>query len=867
MGNHRRPPARDEAVGGPKVPSQALASAGRNPRGSPHLRRICAAALALWSAALAAEVASSALMPQRGDHALLSWREGPPYFTTARYASERRLLRLETGYYSAEFDTEGITVAGFSPAAAPRDETSAARAALAAEPLPAARLQLSVSVGGIVYRGAGRRPLALDAHGLPATPLEFPVRLIEGGRYFQKFSLHDLEFKDDSGQRLPASARLEVSAWPDRLGLAVVVRPEKTLASARAFARLQSTGGRDASVVENPATWTAGADHRVVLTVDATGAARPPAAPDGVTIEVARTSAAQRGTVRWNPEEGCHEVILESAPWPEVTEGIYPAAMLDAWETHDLTIENRSPQPQCVALGFDYRPVKAITGFVPMLLDDRGRPSGIPVQVSKNWHQVAEGTELPHAGPWMHGRALIHLPADSRTTLRHGLAFARWGGVPTASLAQLSLVGWGHNGFWDEFALGSFGESLCFQPGRTMRRALLTDFRPLLQRGFTQGDRQAWASNLGGADTLVRLDPRGRYVGSKRNVTRYASHGPNLAQLDYEEVSADDAIHSRVSLFVPRTDDTLRAYLRIRYDVRRTVEFSRLALFQLGADYYNDSNAPAVAWGHADGLWAEHRPKFEAGGRPGPAWIASGRDPWISLHGENRADSERSGQGARGLVVRAWQARLGGRVVAAPTFTAVASRGPKPHLGAEIVPPAELTTLQRGDSVDMLVELFALPLHADRYYGPDRALAAALSADANTWKMAHREAALNRPVLEIAGGSWSHDWPLTLSAADAERGAFALKGGLGWIPLRITGLDRPDAIELSRLDRDGLQRVEQGPPDRPFWQTDFDAATGQWSVTYNLPATDVPVRYQAVAPAPAVLRRIPAAEPTIGAER
>jgi hypothetical protein len=213
----------------------------------------------------------------------------------------------------------------------------------------------------------------------------------------------------------------------------------------------------------------------------------------------------------------------------------------------------------------------------------------------------------------MHGRTWINLAPHARVVFRHGTTFARWGRVPSASLAQLSLVGWGHNGFWDQFALGGFGETFCFQPARVMRRALLTDLRPLFQRGFARDERWAWTSNVGGGDTMVRIDPHGRYVPFKRNVTRYVSHGPNLAHLAYEELSADGAIASRVDVLLPRTDDCVRVFLRVRYDVSRRVEFSRLALFQLGADYYNDADSPLIAWGNVGGLVAENRPQPDSG--------------------------------------------------------------------------------------------------------------------------------------------------------------------------------------------------------------------------------------------------------------
>lgn len=793
-------------------------------------------------------------MPRPGDHTLLSWREGPPYFTTSRYSSDRRFLRLETGHYAVEFDTERIALTGFAPLAAERDAAAANRAALAAEPLPPAQLDLVVRAGDSVYTCTGRKALALDAHGLPADPLHFPVRVIESGRFFQKFSLHDLEFRDAAGRLLGVSATLEVAAWPDRLICTLILRPEGTLPRARAFLRVRSVGGRDASYAEDSADWPAGVERRATLILDAAGAAVTPAASDALTVDVTPVAAGARAAARWHAEEHAYRVRLDGGAWPVPAEGVYPESKFGAWEAYDIALENHADVAQRVALGFEHVPTRSITGFVPMFIDERGSPAGLPIQVSKNWHRAPAGVELPHAGHWMHGRTIVHLAPRSRLRLRHGTTYSHWGGVPTASLAQLSLAGWGHNGFWDQFALGSFGESFCFQPARVMRRALLTDMRPLFQRGFTRDERWGWPSNVGGGDTLVRFDPSGRYVPGKRQVTRPVSHGPNLAQLDYEELSADEAVQSRVSVFLPQGDDHVRVYLRIRYDVLRRVEFSRLALFQLGAEHYNDAEASLIAWGDAAGLVAEHRP--EPGAAAPPQWVARGEAAWLSLHGQARRDADRAGQGTRGLIVRAWLATLGGRPVAAPVFAATRSRMGRGPLGAELRAPAELTALEAGDRVDLLVELVVLPLTAERYYGPDESFRRALAAGANTWRLVQREASGNRPTVRGPGGETlaaAAEYPLRVPVAAGDSTRFSIAGGLGWLPVRLTGLPRPDAVELYRLDRrvDGpWARAGTGPVAR---QADYDAATGQWSVTYTVPAGEGAVAEYEVRPGTAAL--------------
>jgi len=296
-------------------------------------------------------------------------------------------------------------------------------------------------------------------------------------------------------------------------------------------------------------------------------------------------------------------------------------------------------------------------------------------------------------------------------------------------------------------------------------------------------------------------------------------------------------VRSRVSVFLPQADDHVRVYLRLRYDVLRRVEFSRLALFQLGAEHYNDAEATRVAWGDAAGLVAEHGP--EPGAATLPDWAARGEAAWVSLHGQARRDVDRAGQGTRGLIVRAWSATLGGRPVAAPVFAATRSRAGRGPLGAELRAPAGLTALEAGDRVDLWLELVVFPLTAERYYGPDETFRRALTAGANTWRLVQREAAENRPVLRgpgVGSRAIASGFPLQVPVGTDGTGSFSIAGGLGWLPLRITGLSRPDAVELHRVGRGGSEPWARSDAERVARQADYDAATGQWSVTYTVPS-------------------------------
>lgn len=796
------------------------------------------------------EISPAAVMPGFTEHTLIGWRDGAPYWTGARYSDERGVLRVETGFISAEFDTARVQLIGFRGHAAGRSESEATEALLGAALLPTASLECSVSVGGAVFTLRGRLPLALDRNGHPADPLEFPVRIIESGRFLQHFEVHGLELRDERGTRLPAVSWMEVRIWPDRCGLTLVVRPERRLAAAAAWMRTLTLAGRHASLREEPGDWESGRAHRVTLDIDPSGDAVPaerepvPLERQSVPMErqpvpglrlAVRDSPGVRAAVHWDPVERSHVVDWSQSEWSASQEGNYPESMLDAFPVLPVEIANESGVPRILRVRFSESPVHAPTGFVPMFLDESGMPAGLPFQVGKNWHRDRPGREpLPHSGVWVRARTTLEVPPRSRLSLHYATAYARWGGVPSASLAQLSLVGWGHNGFWEQFALGSYGETFCLQPGRVMRRALFTDFRPLHQLGYARDERWAWTSNLGGGDTLVRVDPAGRHIPSRRNATRHVSPGPNLARLDHSEVSVDGAMRSGVSVLVSRTDDLARVHLRIRHEVVRRVEHSALALFQLGADGYNDTDSPAIAWGDAAGIRAE----FSSARKEPlpPAWEARGSSPWLSLHGQVRDDRARSGQGTRGLIVREWSARLGGGAVDHPWFAA--KRGSAGRLAAELRPPPGVLTLEAGDFVEMLLEWVALPISAERYYGKDEGFKSALAEGANTWRPVWREASGNRPWLETAAAGRETRFPLTVQTDADGRAAFRLGGGLGWIPLRVGGLTRPGFPLLERRGRAGVEPVLQGPRGRAFWQMEFDGGTRTWTATFNLPAND-----------------------------
>jgi hypothetical protein len=149
--------------------------------------------------------------------------------------------------------------------------------------------------------------------------------------------------------------------------------------------------------------------------------------------------------------------------------------------------------------------------------------------------------------------------------------------------------------------------------------------------------RYGWAGNCGGGDFLLWIDEGGQYQGFRETKTDYRSYGPCLTDVSYLEETLNGEIDSRVNTSISRSDDYLRAFHRLRYDVRKPVKWQRLAFYQLGADYYNATPARRVAIGDANGLMDEWEPTLGKDVYDRTSVPLPGEAPWISIHGVERA--------------------------------------------------------------------------------------------------------------------------------------------------------------------------------------------------------------------------------------
>lgn len=591
----------------------------------------------------------------------------------------------------------------------------------------------------------------------------------------------------------------------------------------------------EVAVVLDPAQLPPAADPRLLT---------PPVTVEAVPITAEAAPATAALPVGFDDVRGWHRIDLngvEPTLPPEAKRGKTMAASEgavlrdprnDVLDRARLVLTNASEQEQTARLCFEKtrfvgsRLGSPITGLSAILRDAAGRPTGIPVQLSKNWHSGRGGS--PYEGQWFRGFAQVRLPAQSSVHLELVMAYGHWGGIPAASHAQLSLLGWGSNQLWDESAVGSWGESICYEPDQVQTGASILDVRPMLVRARSEGKPWQWTGNVGGGDFFRLEAADGSRLWRQNMKAEYVRPGPCLTEVTYAGQLGSGIDHAE-TVSLSRTDDIVRGTYRVRMDVRESLDFSRFVIFQIGADTYDYARAKKIALGNAAGLAREWEAQWGGNAYKAAPTECVGPMPWVSLHGDETV-SDRMPIGTRGFVIRDWRAVLAGSDAKPWIAEHGTPSAHHPSSTIDIVPPPGTTRLEPGDFVEATIEFLVLPLSADEYYGPNEALRDALRDFANSWQMVHREAVGNSRRVEVTRGVLEWSYPDVRIRVDDDVAEFTLHGGVGYVPLTFAGLSSHHVAEL-RINGEPLDQSVHGGD---FWQTDYDPATQTWSQTFTV---------------------------------
>ncbi len=488
-----------------------------------------------------------------------------------------------------------------------------------------------------------------------------------------------------------------------------------------------------------------------------------------------------------------------------------------------------------------------ITGGAPSLRDLNGEPVGVPLQISKNWH---EGR--PHN--WYHLYTQPTVAAGADHTLELTMASSKWGDVHAASHAQLSLIGWGTaGGHWDESALGAFGESITYDPDVNLGRAMQDDVRPFLVDANGQWN---WTGNVGGAE-FIRYATASEWYWVRRVArvrSAYTAVGPNLTDVTYSGVTSDGRIRVDATPHLVASDDLVRTYIHLSFEFLEDVNYDRLAFFQVAADNYADNDFRQMAWGNATGTLHDTtvrtNPTRGYGSDADRGIELAGDEPWVFLYSNAiSSGSLPENLGNIGYVIRSFEADIGGTILTTPHISLYQT-----HNGGYVQTSFELSLpyedgapwcgapcggqtnfVPAGSTVEAVIEYLVPP--ASAYYGDSEWLSTFARAEWDTADMMLKLASEGALEAEASVGTLVSTYPTELAATDgATAGALTLSGGLGYRPVSFSGLIRHDGWKLERQTDGDWETVDQSSSvGNDWWQATHDPASDTWTLTYSVP--------------------------------
>lgn len=298
-----------------------------------------------------------------------------------------------------------------------------------------------------------------------ATPASTDPRtsaIIESGRFFQRRwqTANVAEVPCD-----PDRTGLELSSWPDRLTLQFrfcpqSAAPQACLETIVDFGEgwksapvgnvlaVSAPDGRgfvcqaleaDATIAFDPSSsrlrlrsgssgWQARSHPTLGLVLHPVGSgvmklaqslAASSGTPLSVTVEGLAPAAAPL-KVRYEAAQDWHRIAIPKGPQGD-----------NDTLRAKLSLSNPSSLTRTARLMFDGAPFY-IPGITAVLRDAQGFPTGIPVQLSKNWHGQPSPADHPagFSGEWFHGISMISLPPSSQLELELIMVGENWGGLP-----------------------------------------------------------------------------------------------------------------------------------------------------------------------------------------------------------------------------------------------------------------------------------------------------------------------------------------------------------------------------------------------------------------------------------------------------
>lgn len=659
---------------------------------------------------------------------------------------------FQTGFYNVRFEADTFQLTGYqhSPGS---DYLSALTEDAIFFPDVQAQLILSLKVmqaGGLVEFKAKT--------AVVETETNLNIRLIENGRYVQRVDHTGIVFENSLGEALGESAYFEITSWPNQLVLTLDFS-ETSLQVVESSIKVISPSGKvHSKKVEGSKLSLAISPH-----LDAT--------LGGPKASITQAYERQTNTpllVEFDEAYQAHRIDFPM----KNTSDLYKV------EEFVFEIENASSNFEYIPIVFNQTErFKWITGTVMALTDLEGRSTGIPIQVSKNWHK---SYPTKHSGTWLRGSTMVPVNANSRRKLVLKVIAGYWDQAASASHSQLSLIGWNKYSWkWDQSALGAWGESMTFDPGQKVAAAFIADVRPTFTTPTNGSADHGWTENVGGGDFLKYFDRDNKYRWAKKLKTAYNWTGPNMTEVLYSGVTDNDSIRFTYKTQLVRANDYHRRFNHFKYEILKNIEPQRLVFYQLAADYYM---LPEFEYYHHGNEFKVNRLKPRRGGNEYHDQITF-NNHWIAIDDLNSGSND--AKSTRGIIWRSSQINGMDFKLYAHIYGRTWGRSTSLF---DFSGPSFMRYYRAGDVIEGEIEYIMPANSRESYWGYDRDFAHRLSESSHAWNLVQQEFSHNNFNVTVAGAKVLKNYPVDVEAIGPDLDVqISVPGtkGIGHIPVIV----------------------------------------------------------------------------------
>jgi len=721
-------------------------------------------------------------------------------------------LVVQTGYYSLKLDCDDMQLTGYDALAGSDYLTALNQEVNVFSP---ADLSLKMTNDGMDYTCTSA--LVQD------TSNQY-VRLIESGQFVQRVDHLGLVFRRDDRGGATVFGRFEVTAWPDR----VVFKLDLTGVSGVTRTRIQLTspsGRIHQSEASSDQTWLAlqpQLDQKMEAW-DASATIR----------EAINLRTEQALNVRFDEDEVAYHIDV---PADSVK---YPAAT-DRVDEYVIDVCNPTDSAGNIPLVFDQVVPRAITGTVMTLCEEAdGRPTGLPVQISKNWHKDKDNPTV-HQGSWLRGYTMVPLEAGQTKRFRLRVIYGYWASVGAVSHAQLSVIGYGGNWKWDESALGAWGESMTYDPTQHLGAAFIDDVRPAFTTSMS-GSEHGWTENVGGGDFLIYYDKTNTFRWGKRLKTAYRWTGPNMTEVLYSGITDDEKIRFTYTTRSVRTNDYHRRFHAYQYRFLEDVTTPRRLVFhQMAADYYTGPTFTHYYRGDEVGLLSSYL--SAPGGNTYKGTAIPFDHQWLAI--DDETSSNGTTKARRGII--SMTSTLNGSAFPLYLHTYGRSWG-TPKMFFDLSSDSVRRSYAAGDVVEGELEFLLPPKTVGNYWGKDSEFEDRLqSYGTNAWQAVYDEYRYNIQLsVTVHQGTLLRNYPVEIQASSINGDILAdftvNGGGIGHIPILLKGVCKGYALQAQRSVNGIWVSLESVDINQNNYYQGYQDARGTMDCVFNIdrPSTDL----------------------------